>query len=85
MGGDGRATPGRPGIKIGSVRGLCILSPLGLHLSILPDLSVECITYLISCHLVSIGLGLYACMHCVKFYARSWSFLRCVCCVACVA
>jgi len=27
-------------------------------------------------HFVSIGL--FACVRCVKFYARSWSFLRCV-------
>jgi len=58
--------PGNQELKL-DLWGLCILSPL--HLSILPDLSVEFITYLISCHLVSIGLGLYACVHCVKFYA----------------
>ena len=57
------------------------MDSLPLHLSILPDLSVKFITYLISYHLVSIGL--YACVRCVELYARTLvalllRYVRCV-------
>jgi len=61
------------------------LTPL-LQLSILPDLSVDFITYLFSCPLIKFherSLSFLRCVSCVKFYTQTQrNLLHCVRCIA---
>jgi len=66
-------------LKIGPVRSLDSPSRYSCYSSSF----VSRVHYLFNFfHFVSIGL--FPCVRCVKFYARSWSFLRCLRCVRCV-